>query len=203
MLPVVPVSFVIHFTFLEFLQVPFLPLACLQNPLLALSVGDILHVDRVMIAGVRREERIVAIWWDDWRFPLREERPRKPAQFIADSIPLFFSLIQPRKMEQDRPAMDNHNAYRGNQIVATANIGTTIWMVKLPLTFHARQVISKEDDRWPSSTLSSLGYTSWRFSNDIISSTYWLTNRPTNETQSSKYFSGRSWWVLWTTVVIE
>ena len=64
MLLVVPVSFVTHFTFLELLQVPFLPLACLQNPLLAPSVGDVLHVDRVMIAGVRREERIIAVWWD-------------------------------------------------------------------------------------------------------------------------------------------
>jgi len=61
MLLVVPVNFVVDFTYLE-LQVPFLSLTRLQNPLLALSVCDIPHVDRVVIAGVRREERIVAIW---------------------------------------------------------------------------------------------------------------------------------------------
>lgn len=64
MLLVLPVSFVFHFTFLESLQVPFLSLARLQSPLLALAAGDVLHVNRVVIAGVRREERITAVWWD-------------------------------------------------------------------------------------------------------------------------------------------
>lgn len=54
MLLISPVSFVIHLTFLEFLQVLFLPLTSLRSPLSARSVGDILHVNCVILGRGER-----------------------------------------------------------------------------------------------------------------------------------------------------
>jgi len=68
------VGLAIHFTFLYFLQIPVLPLTRLADPLLARSVSDTLHVNRTMIAGVRREETIIAVWRINWGFPLSGER---------------------------------------------------------------------------------------------------------------------------------
>jgi len=68
------VGLAIHFAFLYFLQIPFLPLTRLVGPFLARFVSDALHVDSVVIAGMRREETIVAVWWIDWGFLLSGER---------------------------------------------------------------------------------------------------------------------------------
>ena len=57
------VGLAIHFTFLYFLQIPVLPFTRLVDPFLARFVSDALHVDRVVITGMRREETIVAVWW--------------------------------------------------------------------------------------------------------------------------------------------
>jgi hypothetical protein len=74
MLLVAHIGLAINFAFLKFLQIPVLPLTRLFSPLLACFVGDILHVDRAMVAGVRREKTIVAVWWVDWRSLPREEQ---------------------------------------------------------------------------------------------------------------------------------
>ena len=61
-----------HSTSLYFLQSPVPPLAWFVCELLRHPAGDILHVNRVMIARVRREQRVVAVWGVDRRFLLEE-----------------------------------------------------------------------------------------------------------------------------------
>ena len=73
MLLIYPVNFVTRLTFIELLRVQFLPLARIKNLFFARSVGEILHVNYVMIVGVRRKERIVVVWWTEEFFP-REGR---------------------------------------------------------------------------------------------------------------------------------
>ena len=73
-MPVAPVFVVMHFAFLKFIQTPILLFTRLVNLVLAGSVGDALHINRVMIAGVRREKRIIAVRWVDRRLLLRQER---------------------------------------------------------------------------------------------------------------------------------
>lgn len=62
-----------YFAFLEFLQPPALPFTPLLSTLLACSISDILHINCVVITRVRCEERIVAVGWVDWRFPVKEK----------------------------------------------------------------------------------------------------------------------------------
>jgi len=68
------VCLAVHFTSIYFLQIPVLPLLRFLDPLLARFVSDALHVNRVVIAGMRREETIVAVWWVNWGFLLSGER---------------------------------------------------------------------------------------------------------------------------------
>ena len=56
------VDLIIHFTSRsQFLRVPIPPLTCLASPLLARFMGDVLHVNRAMVARVRPEETIVTV----------------------------------------------------------------------------------------------------------------------------------------------
>jgi len=83
----------IHFTFLYFPQIPALPLERLVDPFLARYLTDTLHVNRVVIAGMRREETIIAVRRINWRFLLNGEQPREAAELLADGVPLLRSLM--------------------------------------------------------------------------------------------------------------
>jgi len=86
------VCLAIHFTFLYFLQIPVLPLTRLVDPFLSRFVSDTLHVNRAVIAGMRRKETIIAVWRINWGFLLSGERLRKAAELLADGVPLLRSL---------------------------------------------------------------------------------------------------------------
>ena len=65
------VGLTIHFTSLYFLQFPVLPPTRLKSPFFARFVGDVLHINRAVIARVCRKERIATVWWVDRRSLLR------------------------------------------------------------------------------------------------------------------------------------
>ena len=86
-----------RFTFLKLLRSP---AHLLMRPIILLparNVSDVLRANCAVIARMCREERIVAVPWIGWRFPMREERCWKATEFLADSVSLFQSSIGPKR----------------------------------------------------------------------------------------------------------
>jgi hypothetical protein len=61
------IRLLVQFPMLQLLQVPRLPLLCLRQPFLPPFVADDVNIDRVVVAGVGREEAVIPVWRVDRR----------------------------------------------------------------------------------------------------------------------------------------